>query len=78
MGRMSRILDKISKPERGADRVYKGFNFLSYDDRDLLFALVRGEHVITGLKLRELLVLPQLASPPTNHALPGRYLIPDT
>jgi DNA-binding transcriptional ArsR family regulator len=47
---MSRILDKISKPERDGDRVYKGFNFFSYDDRDLLFALVRGEHVITGFR----------------------------
>jgi hypothetical protein len=34
MGRMSRILDKIGKPERDRDRVYKGFNFFSYDDRD--------------------------------------------
>jgi len=30
----TKILDKISKPERDRDRVYKGFNFFSYDDRD--------------------------------------------
>jgi hypothetical protein len=120
----TKVLDKISKPERDGDRTYKGFNFFSYDDRDLLLALVRGEHVITGfrhldvqrqlprlssnqisrqlkrlrvhglikrigcrykyyvtefgrravitgLKLRELFVLPQLASPATNCAVSG-------
>lgn len=46
----TKILDKISKPERDGDRTYKGFNFFSYDDRDLLLALVRGEHVITGFR----------------------------
>ena len=28
----------------------KGVNFFSYDDRALLLALIRGEHVITGFR----------------------------
>jgi hypothetical protein len=32
-----------AKPDGG--RTYTGFNFFSYDDRDLLLALVRGEHL---------------------------------
>ena len=120
----TKALDKISKPERHGNRTYKGFNFFSYDDRNLMLALVRGEHVITGfrhtdiqrqlprlsssqisrqlkrlrvhglvkrvghrykyyltelgrrailtgLKLRQLFVLPQLASPATSCALSG-------
>ena len=46
----TKSLDKISKPEHDGARTYKGFNFFSYDDRDLLLALVRGEHVITGFR----------------------------
>jgi hypothetical protein len=41
---------QISKPEHHGGRTYKGFNFFSHDDRDLLLALVRGEHVITGFR----------------------------
>jgi DNA-binding HxlR family transcriptional regulator len=45
--------------------VYKGFNFFSYDDRDLLFARVRGEHVITGFRHTDVQrQLPRLSS---NH-----------
>ncbi len=43
-------LDKLSKPERNGERTYKGLNFFSCDDRDLLLALVRGEHLITGFR----------------------------
>lgn len=43
-------LDKICKPEHDGTRTYKGFNFFSYDDRDVLLALVRGENVITGFR----------------------------
>ncbi|HEX9619765.1 MAG TPA: winged helix-turn-helix transcriptional regulator [Polyangiaceae bacterium] len=45
--------------------MYKGFNFFSYDDRDLLFARVRGEHVITGFRHTDVQrQLPRLSS---NH-----------
>lgn len=46
----TKILDKICKPQQDGGRTYKGFNFFSYDDRDVLLALVRGEHVITGFR----------------------------
>lgn len=46
----TKSLDKISKPKQDGGRTYKGFNFFSFDDRDLLLALVRGEHVITGFR----------------------------
>ena len=59
----TKLLDKISKPERDGDRIYKGFNFFSYDDRALLLALVRGEHVITGFRHLEIQrQLPRLSS----------------
>lgn len=46
----SKILDKISRPKRDAARTYKGFNFFSDEDRQVLLAVVRGEHVITGFR----------------------------
>ena len=46
----TKVLDKLSKPQQDGGRTYKGFNFFSYDDRDLLLALVRGELVITGFR----------------------------
>jgi hypothetical protein len=59
----TKILDKITKPERDGTRTYKGFNFFSYDDRDLLLALVRGEHVITGFRHLDIQrQLPRLSS----------------
>jgi hypothetical protein len=59
----TKILDKISKPERDGDRTYKGFNFFSDDDRNLLLALVRGQHEITGFRHLDLQhQLPHLSS----------------
>ena len=59
----TKILDKISKPEHDGDRTYKGFNFFSDDDRNLLLALVRGEHEITGFRHFDLQHrLPRLSS----------------
>jgi hypothetical protein len=56
-------LDKISKPERNGERTYKGLNFFSYDDRNLLLALVRGEHLITGFRHLDIQKkLPQLST----------------
>ncbi|MBN2192925.1 MAG: hypothetical protein JW751_08915 [Polyangiaceae bacterium] len=46
----TKALDKITKPEYDGSRTYKGFNFFSNDDRNLLLALVRGEHVINGFR----------------------------
>jgi hypothetical protein len=46
----AKALDKICKPEHDGTRTYKGFNFFSHDDRDVLLALVRGENVITGFR----------------------------
>ena len=66
----TKILDKISKPEHDGTRTYKGFNFFSYDDRDLLLALVRGEHVITGFRHRDIQrQLPRLSSSQTSRHL---------
>jgi len=59
----TKTLDKISRPERDGTRTYKGFNFFSYGDRDLLLALVRGEHVITGFRHLDLRQqMPRLSS----------------
>lgn len=59
----SKNLDKISRPKRDAGRTYKGFNFFSGDDRQLLLAIVRGEHVITGFRHADLKRrLPRLTS----------------
>ena len=46
----TKILDKISQPERDAHRTYKGFNFFCEEDRSVLLAIVRGENVITGFR----------------------------
>lgn len=55
-------LDKIAQPKRDAGRTYKGFNFFSPADRDVLLAVVRGEHVITGFRHRDLRrQMPQLS-----------------
>lgn len=59
----TKSLDKISKPKQDGGRTYKGFNFFSHDDRDLLLALVRGEHVITGFRHLDIQrQLPRLSS----------------
>jgi len=43
-------LDKITQPKHDGGRNYKGFNFFSLDDRNVLLAIMRGEHVITGFR----------------------------
>jgi predicted transcriptional regulator of viral defense system len=59
----TKLLDKISQPEHDGSRTYKGFNFFSYDDRDLLLALARGEHAITGFQHNDIQrKLPRLSS----------------
>lgn len=59
----SKMLNKITKPEREANRTYKGLNFFSDDDRNLLLALVRGEHLVTGFRHLDLQYrLPRLSS----------------
>ncbi|MBN2195789.1 MAG: hypothetical protein JW751_23425 [Polyangiaceae bacterium] len=59
----TKILDKISQPGHDGGRTYQEFNVFSYDDRDLLLALLRGEHVITGLRHLDLQrQLPRLCS----------------
>jgi hypothetical protein len=50
----TKILDKISEPLRDDERTYKGFNFFNADDRNLLLATVRGQHVITGFRHADL------------------------
>jgi hypothetical protein len=58
-----KLLDKLSKPQQDAGRTYKGLNFFSPDDRNVLLAIVRGEHVITGLRHTDLQRhLPQASS----------------
>lgn len=47
-------LEKITQPKRDAGRNHKGFNFFSADDRDILLALMRGEHVISGFRHADL------------------------
>jgi len=59
----TKSLEKITGPKRDGGRNYKGFNFFSGDDRDILLALMRGEHVITGLRHADLKHhLPNLSS----------------
>lgn len=50
----TKLLDKISQPERDAHRTYKGFNFFCKEDRSVLLAIVRGENVITGFRHADL------------------------
>jgi len=50
----TKILDKISESLRESERTYKGFNFFNAEDRNLLLATVRGEHVITGFRHADL------------------------
>jgi len=50
----TKILDKVSEPLRESDRTYKGFNFFNAEDRNLLLAIIRGEHVITGFRHADL------------------------
>ena len=46
----TKTLDKLSKPQHDAGRTYKGFNFFSSADCDVLLAIMRGEHTITGFQ----------------------------
>jgi len=42
------------RPKRDAGRNHRGFNFFSADDRSILLAVVRGEHVISGFRHADL------------------------
>lgn len=66
----TKILDKISQPERDAHRTYKGFNFFCKEDRSVLLAIVRGENVITGFRHADL--SQQLPGASTNQV--SRYI----
>jgi hypothetical protein len=66
----TKILDKISQPERDAHRTYKGFNFFCEEDRSVLLAIVRGENVITGFRHADL--SQQLPGASTNQV--SRYI----
>jgi hypothetical protein len=46
----SKLLDKISRPVCAQGRNYKGFNFFSNDDLEIMHAIARGEHAITGFR----------------------------
>jgi len=43
-------VERIARPVRKAGRNHRGFNLFSGDDLDLITALVRGEHTISGLR----------------------------
>jgi hypothetical protein len=43
-------VESISRPVRKAGRNHRGFNLFCGDDLDLIIALIRGEHTITGLR----------------------------
>jgi hypothetical protein len=49
-----KMLDKISAPATDGSRTYKGFNFFCRLDHQLLLAVVRGEHCITGFRHADL------------------------
>ena len=53
----------MPKPLPESERTYKGLNFFNRQDRDLLLATIRGEHVITGFRHGDLKrQLPRLSS----------------
>lgn len=47
-------LNKLSETKTHEGRAYKGFNFFSADDQRLFEAMVRGEHLIQGLRNADL------------------------
>ena len=47
-------VERISRPVRKAGRNHRGFNLFCGDDLDLIIALIRGEHTITGLRNSDL------------------------
>ena len=50
-----RDLDRVSRSVQDhAGRSYRGINFFRTADRDLILAVVRGEHLISGLTVRRL------------------------
>jgi predicted transcriptional regulator len=48
--RESKNLDKVTQDVEVANRNYKGFNFFSHEDLDLLLVLSKGEYNINGLR----------------------------
>jgi len=49
-----RDMERVARPVRRNDRNHRGLNFFHGDDLDLIIALVRGEHTITGLRNRDI------------------------
>ena len=47
-------VERIARPVRKGDRNHRGLNLFHGDDLDLVIALVRGEHTITGLRNNDL------------------------
>ena len=49
-----RDVERVGRPVRQANRNHRGLNLFQGDDLDLIIALVRGEHTITGLRNADL------------------------
>ena len=50
----TKALHKVAEPAAENGRNYRGFNFFSVDDDDILSAIVRGEFTISGLRNKDL------------------------
>jgi hypothetical protein len=47
-------LNRVSSPRSSGGRSYRGFNFFSEQDHELLLAVARGEHLISGLRSEDI------------------------
>ena len=50
----TRALDKVTAPKKDGGRNYRGFNFFDAKDLDVMLAVVRGEHFISGFRHADL------------------------